>query len=264
MSVSTDDSLKFHDSANVRAPVLLLAFSGWGDGGDASTQALRFLLEQYQVENFATIETEEYFDFTVARPHVRVDNEGLRQIVWPDHEFFSVRFDGQQSDLILGLGIEPHMRWKSYAKKVVRLAEAAGVKQVILLGAYLDDVIYSQPTEVGIFVAEPKIAVDLNMMPSSYEGPVGIVGVLGDALTRAGIPALSLWARLPHYIQNRPNSRGALALLQMTERVAEIRFDLLTLEREAGSFDETASEQIANDPQLSAYVRELKKRAFSQ
>jgi predicted ATP-grasp superfamily ATP-dependent carboligase len=134
----------------------------------------------------------------------------------------------------------------------------------VVLGAYLADVIYSRPVQVGGFTLDAELASALGLGPSTYEGPTGIVGVLTDALDKAGIAAASLWAALPHYVTVSPNPRGALALLQRLEAVTGLRFDLSSLEDTAGEFDEQVSELIASDPQLSAYVRELKRRAFSQ
>jgi predicted ATP-grasp superfamily ATP-dependent carboligase len=242
-----------------------MAYAGWSDGGDAATSALRHLLGELSVSRYAYIDTEEYLDFTVVRPHARFhDEDGTREIVWPNHEFFATRLEEQDRDLVLGLGVEPHLRWKRYAAEMVELVRHGGFETVILLGAFLDDVIYSQPIEVNGYSSDPGLVERHGFRPSQYEGPTGIVGVLGDAFHREGIPSLSLWARIPHYVPQRPNARGACALLRALESVSALRFDLGALETEAESFDETVSELIANDPQLSAYVRELKRRAFTQ
>jgi predicted ATP-grasp superfamily ATP-dependent carboligase len=247
-----------------REPVLLLAYAGATDAGEAATSASRFLLDQFSVSNIARIEMEEFLDFTVARPHMRLRDGTDQEIVWPTHEFFLVRMDNQSSDLVLGLGIEPHLRWKAYSRCVVEFAQRLNVRMVVLLGAYLDDVIYSQPVQVTGFSSAPHLTPELNLVSSTYEGPTGIVSVLDQTLSDAGVPALSLWARLPHYISTAPNWRGALALLQGVERVTGIPLELSGLDGTAASFDVTVSKLIAGNPQLSAYVRELKKRAFSQ
>jgi predicted ATP-grasp superfamily ATP-dependent carboligase len=146
----------------------------------------------------------------------------------------------------------------------VELIRRVDAKLVILLGAFLDEVIYSQPIQVIGGSTDPELVARLALAPSRYEGPTGIVGVLGDAAQKTGVPTLSLWARLPHYIQETPNSRAALALLQRVEAVTGFPLDMASLETAAAVFDQEVSEAIANDPQLSAYVRELKRRAFSQ
>ena len=252
----------FHRPSELKEPTLILAYSGWNDAGEAATMAVRHLIDGLDATPFARIETEEFLDFTVARPRVRLARGGAREIVWPDHELAGVRTG--EGDLILGLGIEPHLRWKSYCRVVVELVRSTGVNLVVLAGAYLADVIYSQPIRVGGFSSDPVLAERFGLGPSSYEGPTGIVGVLSDALHREGVRTLGIWASLPHYVSVTPNARGALALLQSLEPLIGVPLDLSSLESEAGEFDDRVSQLIAGDPSLTAYVRELKRRAFSQ
>ena len=262
--MSESDALEFHGRLELRSPTLVLAYAGWSDAGDAATGAVQHLLEQLSTERLASIDTEEFFDFTVVRPHVRKQPEGERQILWPTHEFQCARLEQPRGDLILGLGIEPHLRWKAYARTLLELVRRAGVERVILLGAFLADVIYSQPIRVSGYSSEPETSRAFGFAPSSYEGPTGIVGVLTEALRGEGVPSVNLWASLPHYVPLSPNSRGALALLHRLMAVADIPCDPSGLEGAAADFDAKVSELIAGDPQLTAYVRELKKRAFSQ
>jgi proteasome assembly chaperone (PAC2) family protein len=242
--------------------VLLLAYAGWSDGGDAATTALRHLLEQSRVTRVAQIDTEEFLDFTVVRPHVRL-LDGNRSILWPNHEFFAIDGRGDPPDVVFGLGVEPHLRWRAYVEIALELVRELRIERVYLFGAYLDEVIYSQPTQIGVSSADGELARTLGLSVPRYEGPTGMLGVLSVALAEAGLESLSLWARIPHYISTRPNYRGALALLHQLEALSGLRFDLSGLASEAAEFDQAVAELIASDPQLSAYVRELKRRAFS-
>ncbi len=255
-------ALSIHEHQPLRQPVLLLAYAGWSDGGDAATTALRHLLEQLRVTRVAHIDTEEFLDFTVVRPHARL-RDGKRSILWPHHEFFAIDGRGEPPDVVFGLGVEPHLRWKAYLEIALELVRTLGIARVYLFGAYLDEVIYSQPTQIGVSTADPELAGRLGLSLPRYEGPTGMLGVLSVALAEAGVESLSLWARIPHYISTRPNFRGALALLHQFETISGLRFDLTGLATEAAEFDQEVAELIANDPQLSAYVRELKRRAFS-
>ncbi len=257
------DPLKFWDEPDLRNPVLVLAYAGWNDGGESASSAATYLLDTLAAARLATLDLEEYLDFTVVRPHVR-RRDDAGEIIWPAHEFYSIECPTHDFDVILGLGVEPHMRWKSYAREMMEFIERAGVKRLVLLGAFLDEVIYSQPIDVMGFSSEPELARDWNLASSEYEGPTGMIGVLGESAAQAGVPTASLWARLPHYVNETPNWRGSLALLQKLERVLDLPMDLSGLEERAGEFDQEVSETIAGDPQLSAYVRELKRRAFSQ
>ena len=248
----------------LRAPVLVLCYAGWNDGGDAATTAGRFLLEAYSAQNYAYIDSEEFLDFTVVRPQVRQGEGSARKIRWPNLEFFSIGLESQPFDLLVGLGVEPHLRWKAYTRAMLEFVERTGVRRIILLGALLDEVIYSQPVQVSGFTADPELQKELGLDLSTYEGPTGIVGVLAAAFQGAGVETVSLWARLPHYVSQAPYMRASLALLQKVEAITHFPMDLSPLEKQAAEFDQTVSEMIANDPQLSAYVRELKRRAFSQ
>jgi proteasome assembly chaperone (PAC2) family protein len=257
-------ALRIHGSIELRKPIVILAYAGWNDGGEAATTAIAHLLETFTAQKLATLDTEEFLDFTVVRPHVRPREGGRREIRWPDHEFFSIRVETQACDLVVGLGVEPHLRWRAFCSEVVDLVQRVEASMVILLGAFLDEVIYSQPIQVVGASSDAELSQRLGLSASRYEGPTGIVGVLGEMIARAGTPTLSLWARLPHYVQASPNSRAALALLQRVESATGFPIDKKSLETAAATFDQEVSEAIAADPQLSAYVRELKRRAFSQ
>jgi predicted ATP-grasp superfamily ATP-dependent carboligase len=258
----TPSPLSVQDHDPLREPILLLAYAGWSDGGDAATTAVRYLLEQLRVTRIAQIDTEEFLDFTVVRPHVRL-REDRRTILWPNHEFFAIEGRFDPPDVVFGLGVEPHLRWRRYVEIALQLVRELCIQRVYLFGAYLDEVIYSQPTQIGVSSADPALARALGLSIPAYEGPTGMLGVLAVALAEAGIEALSLWARIPHYVSTRPNYRGALALLHQLEALSGLRFDLSSLSSEAAEFDQEVAELIASDPQLSAYVRELKRRAFS-
>lgn len=257
-------ALRFHAPTDLRQPVVILAYAGWNDGGEAATTAAAHLLETFRATKLASLDMEEFVDFTVVRPHVRPKEGGRREIRWPDHEFFAIRSETHSFDLCVGLGVEPHLRWRSFCEHVGELVTRVGARLVVLLGAFLDEVIYSQPIQVLGTSTDPELSRELGLTPSRYEGPTGIVGVLAETLARQGTATLSLWARLPHYVQASPNSRAALALLQRVEAATHFPIDKSSLETAAASFDQEVSEAIAADPQLSAYVRELKRRAFSQ
>ena len=262
--MSEASPLRFELPLDLREPVVILAYAGWNDGGEAATTAAGHLLETFSARKLATLVMEEFLDYTAVRPQVRLSDAGARELRWPDHDFFAIRSETRSFDLVVGLGVEPHLRWRAFSAAVVELVRRLDAKLVILLGAFLDEVIYSQPIQVLGTSSDATLSARLSLAPSRYEGPTGIVGVLGEALKAADVPTLSLWARLPHYVQELPNSRAALALLQRVETITGFPLDKSRLETAAATFDQEVSEAIAADPQLSAYVRELKRRAFSQ
>jgi len=253
------------DDQPLRNPLLILAYSGWSDGGDAASTAVRFLCEGLQAEPYARMDGEAYFDFTVVRPQVSTDADGQRRIEWPDQQFLVCRgSEPDDPDLVLSLGEEPHLRWRTFTRRLAEFTRAIGVQRVLALGAYLADVIYSQPTRVSMTSSDPEWTAAYELRPPRYEGATGILTVLSDALRRESIPSAMLWAPIPHYVAARPNPRGALALLERVEFVTGCDLGLDRLQEMAREFDDEVSQTIAGDPELAAYVRELKRRAFSR
>jgi predicted ATP-grasp superfamily ATP-dependent carboligase len=167
-------------------------------------------------------------------------------------------------EIITGLGIEPHMRWRSYCEAVVELAVDMGVRRCLMLGAYLADVVYSQPVVIRGYSSDASLLERFEIEPTSYEGATGIVGVLSNALQEEGIEVLSIWAGLPHYISATPNPRGAFALLRKVSQYLEIPFDLSKMKEETIRFEEEISKVVASDDELTEYVKELKRREFAQ
>jgi predicted ATP-grasp superfamily ATP-dependent carboligase len=247
----------------LRDAPLLLAFEGWNDAGEAASSALRYVARQVGAVPLGEIDCEEFFDFTVARPLVGTGEGGLRRIEWP-HTVFRYGSMDPDRELVVGWGPEPHLRWRRYCDLVLALLRRLAARRVVLLGAYLADVLYSRPVGVTGFASDPRLLESLSIGASRYEGPTGIVGVLGDRLRGEGIEFASLWAGLPHYISASPNPRGALALLERLAGLVGLRLDLEPLRAEAARFEERVSALVAADPELGEYVRQLKRRDFAQ
>lgn len=248
----------------LRAPFLILAFSGWSDAGASASSAVSYLVEQLLAPELARIDPEEFYDFSVQRPHVRLV-EGQRQIEWPSYDFYYYQTGrGVEQDFVLATGAEPHLRWKTFANTMIELARHWKVQRIITLGALLDEVLYTKPISLNGFSTDEKFMKELDLTPSRYQGPTGIIGVIGDACRRAGIEHMSLWAALPHYLPPSPNPRGTLALVLRLTQWLGIRIDTTPLEHAAGEFQNKVNELVANDPNLSALVRELQKHEFEQ
>lgn len=252
-----------HVEPELREPVFALAFSGWNDAGEAATSALRYVDVAIASAPLADIDAEDFFDFTVRRPEVRRHDGDQREIVWPETRF---RFGSLDPDreIVTGLGLEPHLRWRTYCDRVVELARLLGVRRVVLLGAYQADVVYSQPVQVTGFASDAEDLKRLAVESSDYEGATGIVGVLGSRFEEAGIPVVSLWAGLPHYINASPNPRGALALVQKLSQCLGFSIDEKPLRAQTADFEERISKLVSSDSELSEYVKQLKRREFAQ
>ena len=257
------DPLQMQVRPELHDPSLILAFEGWNDAGQAATSAVRYLGESFQMVPLARIDPEEYYDFTVHRPTVRLDEGSVRRIEWPSFEFeFGSLASG--CEIVTGVGAEPHLRWRSFCDQVMRLVEDLGIRRVVLLGAFLADLLYSLPVRVTGFASDPELMERFSIGPTGYEGPTGIVGVLASRMQEAGIEVVSLWAGLPHYIAATPNSRGVLALVHKATQVLDFRVDEGPLQQSAAEFEAQIAELVAADPVLAEYVKDLKRREFAQ
>ena len=242
---------------------MVLAFAGWNDAGEAATMAADFLNDALRTVPLADVDPDPFYDFTVRRPNVRHVPDSVPRVEWPTNELRYGSIDATR-EIVVGIGVEPHMRWRAYTEAFVNLALDLGVRRVVLLGAYLADVVYSQPVALSGFASDAESLEELGIEPSAYEGPTGIVGVLADRFQREGMWVASIWAGLPHYIEATPNPRGALALAEKTGEALTLKLDWTPLRDEAAEYEQRVSKAVAEDADLSAYVRRLKKRDFAQ
>ena len=244
----------------VERPVLITAFRGWNDGGQGATMAAGFLARHWAAERFADIDPEDFFDFQATRPQVSLEDGITRHIEWPENEFLHARVESLGRDVILLLGVEPNLRWRTFNALIVGLAQQLGVDLVISLGALLADVPHTRPAPVSGTASTPELVEQLELEQSRYEGPTGIVGVLHDAFREAGIPSASLWAAVPHYVSMTPSPRAALALC---DRLAELlggAIDLTELREASDAYERQVSEAVVGDTETLQYVEELEQR----
>ncbi len=242
---------------------MIIALEGWNDAGEAASTALRYIQKQIHAELLAELDCEEYFDFTVRRPHVTVDGGVVRDLEWPTTEFFYGPSDAK-SDIVIAVGVEPHLRWRSFSDQFLAVVQELGITRVGLLGAYLADVLYSRPVEVTGVASSPDLLAKVGIEPTHYQGPSGMVGVLGYRFRTLGCEVASLWAGLPHYVNVSPNPRGSLALIEKLSEFIGLKIDLVPLRKAAAQCEERVSAMVAADPELSEYVRQLKRREFAQ
>lgn len=251
------DQVRWSDRPKLDRPVLIAAFEGWNDAGDAASGAVRFLRDRWLAEPMATIDCQEYFDFSSTRPHVRIADDGRRVIEWPDAEFTWTRLPLIATDVVLLLGTEPQLRWRSFCDQVVEVAQAIGAGMVVTLGALLADVPHSRPVSVIGTGDDAKLNRRLDLRPSSYEGPTGIVGVLGSALRAADIPVVSLWAAVPSYVPGAPSPKATLALVQRTLAIVGASLPVIDLEIASASYERQINELVEGDEDTAEYVRHL-------
>jgi predicted ATP-grasp superfamily ATP-dependent carboligase len=245
----------------LRAPALVCAFKGWNDAADAASTALTFVGSTLGARRFAKIDPEEFYDFQAARPQVKLVDGETRQIVWPAVEIYEARVPRAPRDLILLVGTEPSMRWRTFTKVVVELAEALGTQLVVTLGALLADVPHSRPVSVTGLASDPVLISRLGLTKSSYEGPTGIIGVLHAACQQDGLPSASLWAAVPHYVAATPNPKASLALVRKLEGLLGVVVDASELESAASEYERQVNAAVQSDPDVQAFVERLEQAA---
>lgn len=252
-----DNPPQLHDA------VLIAAFSGWSDAGEVATSAGRWLLSQWTSRRFATLDPEEYYDFTITRPEVSLDSRGLRRLAWPTNEWFHLTAAPLERSLVLFLGAEPQLRWRRYTTNLLDLAERIGVTTVIGLGSYLQDVPHTRPPRLSGSANDRRMRARLlaaGVPTSSYQGPTSIITVLQDFCRQRGGTSASIWGAVPHYISAHPNPRMMHAVLQALAKVINMPLDLASVEQDARTFEEKVNSALRANPQAAAMVRALEEQ----
>jgi proteasome assembly chaperone (PAC2) family protein len=241
----------------LRRPVMVCAFKGWNDAGEAASAAVEFIHGSFDAEDVASIEPEEFFDFTAVRPTVRLTDGRSREIDWPEATISAAEVPGADSDLLVLRATEPSLRWRRYTENVINTARELDVRMVITLGALLADVPHSRPVSISGLASERALVDRLGFQHTSYEGPTGIVGVLHHSCAKAGLASASLWASVPHYVAAAPNPKVALALVRAFEGIAGVAVDAGELESAAEDYERQVSAAVASDPEVRAFVERL-------
>ena len=251
------DYVHWHDRPKLKRPVLVAAFEGWNDAADAATGAVRFLRDHWAAREFAEIEPEEFFDFSATRPQVRLVDGLTREIVWPANELYAASMPGGDRDVVVLLGTEPGLKWRTFCTEIVDVATQLGVELFISLGALLADVPHTRPVRVTGTAADPELVQRLGLQRSQYEGPTGIVGVLHDAFSKAQVPSASLWAAVPHYVAATPSPKATLALVERAAELLGSSVPTTALEIASASYERQVSEVVESDDDVSEYVHRL-------
>ncbi|MDX6511380.1 MAG: hypothetical protein QOE36_884 [Gaiellaceae bacterium] len=254
------DELRIAQRPSLTRPVLISAFRGWNDGGQGATLAAGYLAKAWAGARFADIDPEGFYDFQATRPHVSLVDGVTRQIEWPDNAFHHAAIPGAGRDAVILIGVEPNLRWRTFTDLIVGLAQDLGVELVVTLGSLLADVPHTRPSPVTASASDPDLIEALDLEPSRYEGPTGVVGILHDACNRAGLASVSLWAAVPHYVSLAPSPRAAHALCERLGELLEVEIDVAELAEAGQSYSEQVSEAVASDADTAAYVEELEQR----
>ncbi|MDQ6753842.1 MAG: PAC2 family protein [Actinomycetota bacterium] len=240
-----------------RVTVMLAAFEGWNDAGEAASESLKYLHELWGGKKVATVDPDDYYDFQFTRPSVRRSSNGGRKIKWPTTKIAKASVPDSNLDVIFVHGIEPSYKWRAYTAELLAYAAELNVNYVVLVGALLADVPHSRPIPVTATSDDDDLRERLNLEASQYEGPIGIVGVLAELALLAGLPTISLWAAVPHYVAQSPSPKAQLALLNRIEELLQAPFDTRELAEDAQAWERGVDELATEDPEIAAYVRQL-------
>ena len=246
------DRLRWDEHPSLSTPVMIAAFEGWNDAGDAASTAVSYLGRRWTTRAFAEVDAEDFYDFSSmpTRPRVVLDDDGKREVIWPAN-VFCAGATGNGTDVVILRGVEPQLRWKAFCSEVITVAKELEVSLVLTLGALLADVHHAHPVSIVGTSADDDLIDRLDLRTSSYEGPTGIVGVLTEACRKAGLPTASLWAAVPTYVPNVMSPKATLALV---ERVTElVGATLITndLDSAAASYERQVSTAVESDDKLA-------------
>ena len=239
----------------LRNPVAVLAFAGWGDAGDASTDAARHLIASFEGDAFARIDPDEFYEFQTRRPEVEMTEAGVRTIHWPLNEFHALHHpDG---DLVVVLGEEPHMKWRAFGSAVSEALNTLGVKRALLLGAFLGQVPHTVPVPLVGSSPNPMLLAENGVGSSRYEGPTGIVGSLTHQLAESGVATMSVWAAVPHYLSNQPYPPAVYTLVRKAMAILGLTLETSELAAAAAEYKFNVDAVISGNEELSEYVKKL-------
>jgi predicted ATP-grasp superfamily ATP-dependent carboligase len=241
----------------LRSPIMILAFSGWNDAGEAASAALEHLASIWPVQTIGEFDTEEFYDYQNNRPIVSVDESFNRSLTWPTTTVRGVSLPNYDRDLILVSGVEPSLKWRTFVGQLLDLGEDLDISMVVCLGSLLADVPHTRPIPVTATAARPEFGERLGLEMSRYEGPTGILGAIQDACNQREIDALSIWAAIPHYVSSPPCPKATLSLLNHLEDLLELSIDLGELPEDAKAWEIGVDQLSQEDSEIADYVKSL-------
>lgn len=237
--------------------IVVAAFEGWNDAGDAASDAVAHLASIWDAVPILEIDDEAYYDYQVNRPVIRQVDGVTRELVWPAMRISYCRPPGSDRDIVLMSGVEPNMRWRTFCDELLAIVDKLNIDTVVILGALLADTPHTRPVPVTGAAYSPDSARQFGLQETRYEGPTGIAGVFQYACVAAGIPAVTFWAAVPHYVSHPPNPKATVALLRRVEDVLDIAVPLGELPGQAEAWEREITEMAADDEELADYVQSL-------
>lgn len=257
------DHLRTYSSPQLRDPILIAAFAGWNDASEVATFAAHYLIEQWSVRKLAEVDPEEFYVFSETRPEVRIPGRFQRHIEWPANEFFYHADHENERDVVVLIGVEPDLKWRTFTDMLTGFCRQQGITTVVTLGSMVANVPHTAPVSLNGTASPAGFAKRLRkagVQPSRYSGPTGILSVINAACARRRVATASIWGAVPEYLSATPNPKVALAMLARLRDLLDLEIDLTSLELLEAQFERQVAEILAEDPELFAYVRRLEEQ----
>ena len=255
------NGLIVHEAPTSKLKTMVVAFAGWPDAAEAATRAIRYMVRKLPTTKIVEIDPEDYYDFTVNRPQTRVNRQKERIIRWPCNEFYSyVPEDDPENGLLLYVGTEPNLKWRTFSDAVLQVADMAEVELIVSLGALLDAVPHTREVRITGRASSKELrkkAQWLGIQNSGYQGPTGIHSAFSDACSKRELPHANIWSHCPHYVQTSPNPIASYALLERLKNLVQVDIDMSELGLAGEAFQEEVSKAIAKQPDVKSYVSRL-------
>ncbi|WP_026530687.1 proteasome assembly chaperone family protein [Haematomicrobium sanguinis] len=237
--------------------VMVIAFEGWNDAGDAATDSLRAIRDQWPHETLDIVESDDFYDFQFTRPSIMFSTDGSRRLRWPRTKYVGVDNPETDVELVIVTSVEPSYHWRSFAKDVIARAVEWDIDYLVLVGALLADVPHTRPMPVTKTSENADIRDALGFEKPTYQGPVGIPSVLAEAAEDADIPTVSIWVAVPHYVSQAPSPKAQLAVLGALEEILQVHVNVEDIAEDAHAWERGVNELATEDPEVANYVRQL-------
>jgi predicted ATP-grasp superfamily ATP-dependent carboligase len=259
-----DDPVRWESKPDLREPVLICAFKGWNDAAESASLAISYLADKWDAQQFATLDPDEFFDFQVNRPTVKLTEGRSREIEWPEVVLSSASMPGTDRDAVLLVGAEPNLRWRSFSETIVSTVQAVGVEMVVSLGALLADVPHTRPVQITGLASDADLIERLGFSETRYQGPTGITGIVHDACARAGLRSASLWAPVPHYVAAVSSPKAARALMGRLQEILGFSVDTEDLDGAAAEYERRLDDAVEREPEVRQLVERLEQQMDEQ
>ena len=258
--VETDGAIIWYEKPKLNNPIFLATFEGWNDAGDAGSDASNWILNEYDPRLIGEISGEDYLDYQQLRPNLIVNEEGIREVSWPSNEISLVSIPGSNHDIIILNAFEPNYKWKSFSQDVIKILTTFNCEEAFTFGSLLAEVPHTRPTRLTGIATDKDRLNALEVLPSNYQGPTGIVGILHAAFQEKGINSTSHWAAVPHYVTQSPQPSAINELLNTFGALIGIDFDTSLIALRTQKWVDDVSEAIEDDDEASSYVADLEER----